>query len=87
MYVFGCEGHQYAQAFNIITETWEESTPMPVCYDNWQGTVAEGSLYLVGGYAPYINNVQKFTPIGGGPAGIWEQKAPYPREGCGIATA
>lgn len=87
-YTFGAGPSNVATAlaFNLVTETWETSTPPQMGRNNWQGVVVDGSLYLVGGYVPaYINSFQKFTPVGGGPGGIWEHKAPYPRPACGVA--
>jgi len=87
-YVFGEQTVATAQAFNLQTLQWEASTPPPVGYCNWPGVVADGSLYLVAGYAgSYYNNLQKFTPTGGGPTGTWEQMAPYPLSTCGVAAA
>ncbi|MHC4500291.1 MAG: Kelch repeat-containing protein, partial [Planctomycetota bacterium] len=89
-YSFGDQYLHTAHAFNLNTLQWEASTPPPstgpTC--NWPGVTTDEALYTIGGYNPgYLNNVQKFTPTGGGPTGTWTQMAPFPRAACGIAAA
>lgn len=80
IYIFGGmggAGSSTAMAFNIVTEQWEASTIPFVTGYNWNGVVANGELYVFpksfGG-----GEVQKFTPLGGGPTGTWSLAAIYP---------
>jgi hypothetical protein len=90
-YCFGGEPGNFAVAFNLTTQQWENSTPPPLPQDNWCGVVAQGSLYLIGRYDPsgagYGSEIQKFTPTGGGPTGTWTTVANYPIAACGIGAA
>ncbi len=90
MYIFGCETGNFAQAFNLTTEQWEESTAPPLGRDNWCGVAVppENAIFIVGRYeAAYFADIQKFTPAVGGPTGTWTMVAPYRRAACGIAAA
>jgi len=88
---FYCFGSQYtipAQAYNLTTQQWEASTPPPLGNCNWCGVETNDALYLVGRFdGLYHNEIQKFTPTGGGPTGTWTQVANYPLALCGIAAA
>jgi len=86
-YVFGSQNGPLANAYNCNTYRWEPSTPPPLGNCNWCGAVTNDAIYIIGRYdGSYYNEVQKFTPINGGPTGTWEQVAPYPLELCGIAA-
>lgn len=93
-YLF-CFGAQFfevpcAQAFNLTTEQWEESTIAPRGLDSYGSATTDEAIYLFGWYDGGTNlgaNVQKFTPTGGGPAGVWTQMAPYPIATCDLAAA
>jgi len=79
-----------AQAFNLTTEQWEESTIPPLGWNSFSSAVTGDAIYLIGWYNPGNQQgpeVQKFTPTGGGPTGTWTQMAPYPLSVCVLATA
>jgi hypothetical protein len=79
VYHFGSEGSNLAQAYNLDTDTWQQSTPCPAGYDNWDGTVANDELYVVSRYdGAFHQDFYKFTPTGGGPTGTWTSLAPFP---------
>jgi len=78
VYLFGnYEVSNFGQAFNLTTESWENTTLPPIDGYNWVGVVANGSMYVYP-KAYGVTSVQKFTPTGGGPTGTWAQVAPYP---------
>jgi len=85
-YCFGGNPSNPAQALNLTTERWEESTPAPLGWMCFAAVATNDAIYLICRY-PYSNEVQKFTPIGGGPTGEWREVAPYPLAECGIAAA
>ena len=78
VYIVGnYEADDFAQAFNLVTESWEDMTLPPIDGYNWVGVTANGSMYVF----PKVygsNAVQKFTPTAGGPAGVWTQVSQYP---------
>ena len=77
-----------SEGFNIIAERWETTAPPPLGNCNWCGVATNDALYIIGRYdGNYGDEVQKFTPIHGGPIGSWEQVANYPTAMCGIAAA
>ncbi len=88
---FYCFGEQYSsigQAYNLTTQLWEASTAPPLGNCNWHGVATNDAIYIVGRYlSGYYPEVQKFTPIGGGPTGTWTTVANYPQSLCGIAAA
>jgi hypothetical protein len=93
-YCFGTtwpEDNASAQAFNLTTEQWEESTLPPVGTGNYAGVATNDAIYLIGGtttFPPqYHGDVQKFTPTGGGPTGTWTAMADYPYDAYGMAVA
>ncbi len=74
----------FAHAFCLSTETWVNTTQPPIDGYNWVGTVADGSMYVF----PRVfggSTVQKFTPTGGGPTGVWTTVADYP-QAVGVQT-
>lgn len=88
-YNFGCGTGNFAQAYNMVTNTWVASTPAPLGYDNWCGVAVppENALFVIGRYSgSYGNETQKFTPDGSG-TGTWAQMAPKPVASCGTAAA
>ncbi len=88
VYVFGTQDDPYcAQAWQVSTETWVNSTPPPIGGDNWTGVVVNGELYVVGRYY-YVpcTDFYKFTPDGSG-TGTWTQLAEYPEPICMLAAA
>jgi len=90
MYVFGSGSlTNIGIAFNLTTETWVASTPPPLGVDNWTGVATNTDLYIIGRYtgSAYGNEIQKFTPTGGGPTGTWTQMAVMPVAVCGRAAA
>lgn len=88
---FGSDNGFWAQAMNLTTQTWANSTTPPYSQDNYAGVATDDAIYLIGRWVPftqqYGNQVQKFTPSGTGPTGSWTQMAPYPISACGIAAA
>ncbi len=89
-YCFGTSGITCpANAYNLITEQWEPSTPPPTGVGNWNGVTTNDALYLIGWYGDggYGNQIQKFVPTGGSPTGTWTSMANYPMARCGIAAA
>jgi hypothetical protein len=89
-----CYGAQYgflpsALAFNLTTEQWEESTIAPFGVDSYGSATTDEAIYLIGWYdgIGLGSNVQKFTPIPGGPTGVWTQMTPYPVATCDPAAA
>jgi hypothetical protein len=88
VYHFGSEPVNLAQAYNLQTDTWEQSTPCPAGYDNWCGAVANDVLYVVGRFdGSYHNDFYKFTPTGEGPTGTWTTMAPFPQSATGVCMA
>jgi hypothetical protein len=89
LYCFGSEGLNNAQAFNISTEQWQASTPAPYGNDNWPAVATSNAIYLIGrsGFIEISDQVQRFTPTGGGPTGTWTQMTPYPHQAYGICAA
>ena len=86
-YTWGSQNAPTSQAFNLTTGQWSAGTPPTFGYCNVDGVVANGSFYQVCTYSgSYGNQVQKFTPTGGGPTGTWEQMAVYPHSACGVAV-
>ncbi|HEX7342985.1 MAG TPA: kelch repeat-containing protein [bacterium] len=89
-YCFGGVDSCWAQAFNLTTERWEESTPPPMGLYRFVGVATDNAIYLIGGsdYSSLpINQLQKFVPMGGGSTGTWTQMAPYPFSAWGMAAA
>jgi len=89
VYVFGSSDTNQAQAFNIVSETWEESTLSPYGNCNWCGVSTNEHVYLIGRYENYVGygyEFQRFTPSGGGPTGNWTLMADYPDSLCGAAA-
>jgi hypothetical protein len=89
-YSFGTQYSTVAQALNLTTNQWEASTPPPLGNCNWHGVTvtSQNAIYIVGRYVGgYWPEIQKFTPTGGGPTGIWTVVAPYPVSTCGAAAA
>ena len=87
-YTWGDQNTPTSQAYNVNTGTWAAGTPPPFGNCNVDGVAANGSFYQVCTYSgSYGNQVQKFTPTGGGPTGTWTQMAPYPLTSCGISVA
>jgi len=97
-YCFGTTGrHNWpedsasAQAFNLTTEQWEESTRPPVGTGNYAAVATNDAILLIGGTtfvpAQYFRVVQKFIPTGGGPAGTWTLVHDYPFVAYGMAVA
>lgn len=89
-YLFGMMGNPLAQVYNWETEHWQLSSTQPPYGDcNWAGVSTGESIYLIGRYCDFSfgNEVQKFTPIGSGPSGIWTTVAEYPISCAGIAAA
>jgi hypothetical protein len=94
MYCFGTTWPQdsgSAQAFNLTTEQWEESTRPPVGKGNFSSVTTDDAIYLIGSrtYVPvqYLADVQRFTPTGGGPTGTWTALHDYPLAIPGMAVA
>ncbi len=96
VYMFGEQYGAANIAYNYVTDTWANATPVPLGYCNWPGVVADGSLYIIARYesgvSPYYHDeVQRFTPTPGSePLGTWVTSpvlAPYPVAMCGNAIA
>jgi hypothetical protein len=86
-YNFGEQNSNVGQALNLTTEAWETATAPLLGNCNWCGVAANDLFYIVGRYdGSYGNEVQRFTPTGGGPTGTWEFMANYPLSMCGIAA-
>jgi hypothetical protein len=93
-YCFGADIQgttQRAQAFNILTEQWQVSTPPPYGICRYGCASTDSAIYLItsGTNPPYSigTYVQKFTPTGGGPTGTWRLMQPYPVTLWAIAAA
>ncbi|HEX7344447.1 MAG TPA: kelch repeat-containing protein [bacterium] len=87
-YCFGTDlSAPHAQAFNLMTEQWYESTLPPYGWTYCGSATTDSAIYLIGHAGPSGPEVQKFTPISGGPTGIWTQMAAYPFPAWGIAAA
>ncbi|KPL07279.1 hypothetical protein AMJ86_04880 [bacterium SM23_57] len=87
VYCFGGHNSNVGQVYNIATQQWEPSTPPLLGECNWCGVTVNESIYIIGRYdGSYGNEVQKFTPTGGGPTGTWEFMAPYPQSLCAITA-
>ena len=87
VYCFGAHNSNVGQAYNITTQQWEPSTPPLLGECNWCGVTVNEDIYIVGRYdGGYGNEVQKFTPIAGGPIGTWVFVAPYPQSLCAITA-
>jgi N-acetylneuraminic acid mutarotase len=87
-YLFGGQGAYPALAYNLITETWEESTYPPIGSSDWNAVATDDAIYLVGRFSGQSGDeFQRFTPEEGGPEGRWTQLADYPLEACAIAAA
>jgi len=88
-YCFGGADSCWGQAFNLTTELWEESTAPPLGGSAYGSAATNDAIYLIGWYSPggFGGEMQKFTPIGGGPNGTWTQMAPYPIRNYGMAAA
>ena len=87
-YTFGSQTAPLAMAFNLTTQQWSMSTSPLSGNCNWHGVATNDAIYIVGWYAgSYGNQVQRFTPTGGGPTGTWAYMANYPASLCGIAAA
>jgi hypothetical protein len=86
LYCIGTEGLNYSQAFNLTTEQWELSTPPLLGNDNWPAVATDNAIYLIGrsGFIEMGDEVQRFTPTGGGPTGTWAYMAHYPHQAYGI---
>ena len=88
-YCFGGDATNPAQAYNLNTAQWEQSTPPPQGYLGFAGVATNNAIYLICRYdnsAPG-GEVQKFEPIAGGPTGTWTQMAPYPTATFQVAAA
>ncbi len=88
-YVFGSLTANIGLAYNINTGHWEQSTPPALGNCNWTGVAAHNTIFLIGRYGNYSygREIQKFTPLRGGPQGTWERVADYPFAVCGVAAA
>jgi hypothetical protein len=78
LYEFGQDGINIAQAYNLTTGQWVNSTIPPNGDDNWASVVTNDAIYLIGGFfdTDALDCLQKFVPTGGGPTGTWTQLEP-----------
>ncbi len=87
IYVFGgLPARNTAMAFHIPTEQWFNAPEPPQAGENWNAVVAAGELYLMPPGRGQ-GQIQKFTPVGGGPSGTWTQFAVYPQPTWAFAAA
>ena len=92
LYCFGARFFEIpcAQAFNLVTEQWEESTIAPLGMDSYGSATTDEAIYLFGWYdgtSTLGSDVQRFIPTGEGPTGVWTQMAHYPIATCDLAAA
>ncbi len=89
VYFFGSgTGNATGIAYHIPTNTWVNSVAPPLVHRNYCGVVANGCFYLFGRYDQVnlvaYGDLQRFTPTGGGPLGVWDTLACYPVQACGF---
>ena len=89
-YVFGSRYYNLGLAFNLSSEQWEQGAPPPLFYHNWCAVATREAIYTFCGSDSMLarhNEVLRFTPTGGGPAGTWSLMEPYPQILTGVAAA
>jgi hypothetical protein len=90
-YSFGTMSGPFAQAFNLTTEQWEASTTPPRGWNRYGSACTDNAIYLFGWCTTWPtlgDHVQKFTPSGSGPSGVWtDTLARYPVTVSGMAVA
>jgi uncharacterized protein (TIGR03437 family) len=75
------------QVYDIATDAWRLTTPMPVAVNHSMPAVVGGKIYLIGGQTDanvaYVDIVQEYDPA----TETWRQRAPMPTaRGGGAAT-
>ena len=75
------------QVYDIATDSWSLTTPLPIPVNHSMAAAVNGKLYVIGGQTDanvaYVNNVQEYDPA----TRAWRQRAPMPSARGGGAAA
>lgn len=75
------------QVYDIATDSWSLTTPLPVALNHTVSASVRGKLYVIGGQSgtggngPFVNTVYEFDPA----RATWTTRAPMPTERGGGA--
>ncbi len=77
------------QVYDIATDTWRLTTPLPVALNHTMSVSVGGRLYVIGGQSsaggagPFVDTVYAYDPV----TAAWSTRAPMPTQRGGGAAA
>jgi len=66
------------EAYNTVTNTWQQLAPMPRERDHFHATIVNGKFYAISGRDTAINSTFAFNDVYDIATNTWTQRAPLP---------